>query len=49
MAFWGAPLDDPQHAVHAVQAGIEMAQVLEQFKQELGRQERLNLEVDLKI
>lgn len=35
MAFWGAPVDDPQHARHAVAAAIEMAQELERFKQEL--------------
>jgi len=29
MAFWGAPLQDPQHARHAVMAGMEMHQVLE--------------------
>ncbi|WP_299793252.1 adenylate/guanylate cyclase domain-containing protein [uncultured Shewanella sp.] len=39
MAFWGAPLDDPQHAIHAVNAAQEMAQVLQQFKQELGEQD----------
>jgi len=28
MAFWGAPLDDPQHARNAVLAGLEMHRVL---------------------
>ena len=36
MAFWGAPLDDPQHARHAVEAALEMAEVLQNFKRELG-------------
>jgi adenylate cyclase len=36
MAFWGAPLDDPRHAEHAVAAALEMQQVLLDFKQELG-------------
>jgi len=36
MAFWGAPLDDPEHARHAVMAALEMSQALEQFKRELG-------------
>lgn len=36
MAFWGAPLDDPEHARHAVGAALEMTQVLGKFKRELG-------------
>jgi adenylate cyclase len=36
MAFWGAPLDDPEQARHAVEAALEMAEVLQRFKKELG-------------
>jgi adenylate cyclase len=36
MAFWGAPLDDPEHARHAVMAALEMSRALEEFKHEMG-------------
>ena len=36
MAFWGAPLDDPKHAQNAVAAALEMGEVLQRFKTELG-------------
>jgi adenylate cyclase len=32
MAFWGAPLDDPDHAKHAIETALEMSEVLEQLK-----------------
>ncbi len=36
MAFWGAPLDDPEHAQHAVACALEMADALLAFRDELG-------------
>jgi adenylate cyclase len=36
MAFWGAPLEDPRHAEHAVAAALEMEQALLDFRKELG-------------
>ena len=39
MAFWGAPLDDADHAKHAVEAALEMGEVLQRFKKELGEED----------
>lgn len=36
MAFWGAPVSDPDHARKAVAAALDMSKALEQFKRELG-------------
>ncbi len=38
MAFWGAPVDDPAHAEHAVAAALEMQEVLLAFKKELANE-----------
>ncbi len=36
MAIWGAPLDDADHARHAVACALDMADTLQAFKRELG-------------
>ena len=35
MAFWNAPTENSGHAVHAVEAAIEMSKVMDRFKQQL--------------
>ncbi|HEX5339866.1 MAG TPA: adenylate/guanylate cyclase domain-containing protein [Gammaproteobacteria bacterium] len=35
MAFWGAPVADPQQAQHAVAAALEMSRVVDEFRREL--------------
>ncbi|HEY5719196.1 MAG TPA: adenylate/guanylate cyclase domain-containing protein, partial [Gammaproteobacteria bacterium] len=34
MAFWNAPLDDPQHATHAIETALEMLEQVEALKPE---------------
>jgi adenylate cyclase len=36
MALWGAPLEDAEHARHAVACALDMADTLQAFKRDLG-------------
>ncbi|MEW6648256.1 MAG: adenylate/guanylate cyclase domain-containing protein [Pseudomonadota bacterium] len=36
MAFWGAPVDDPNQAINAVNAALAMCDTLEAFRRHLG-------------
>lgn len=38
MAFWNAPLDDPDHAVHAVDAALEMLRALDLLNARLAEE-----------
>jgi adenylate cyclase len=40
MAFWNAPLDDPNHALHAVEAALGMLKALEDLNVELAEEAR---------
>ena len=37
MAFWGAPLSDPEHAAHALQAAIEMPKAMRDLDQAFAK------------
>lgn len=38
MAFWNAPLDDYNHALHAVKTGLEMLGDLDEFNKEIAQE-----------
>jgi adenylate cyclase len=38
MAFWNAPLDDPDHAVHAVATALQMMEILDEFNEEIVKE-----------
>lgn len=49
MAFWGAPLSDPNHATHAVQTALRMIDGLEALKQEWKSNPDSDPGIDLQI
>ena len=38
MAFWNAPLDDKDHAINAVETGLQMLGDLDEFNQEISKE-----------
>jgi adenylate cyclase len=49
MAFWGAPLPDPQHALHAVEAGLAMLRAVRELDAEFAEKGWPRLEIGVGI
>jgi len=49
MAFWGAPISDPNHAQHAVDAALDMVEALQLFKQSLGGELGENFDIGIGV
>ena len=49
MAFWGAPISDPNHAQHAVNAALDMIDSLQSFKQSLGGELGENFDIGIGV
>lgn len=49
MAFWGAPLDDPKHAEHAVDAALAMLRKIDELKEEFGAEGLPRIDVGVGI
>ncbi len=49
MAFWGAPLNDADHASHSVQAGLEVLENLKKFQAECKKTGRPKIELGIGI
>jgi adenylate cyclase len=46
MAFWNAPLDDPDHASHACAAALDMAQALRHLNEQLAAESHSENQLD---
>lgn len=49
MAFWGAPLTDKQHALHAVNASLEMMKDVDKLKQEFINEGLTSIDIGIGI
>ncbi len=49
MAFWGAPLEDNQHAAHAIRSALDMQEKLEEMRQttEMQRWPEINMGIGI--
>ena len=49
MAFWNAPIDDPEHEENAVQAALEMQEELKTLNAELSKENLPNINIGIGI
>jgi len=49
MAFWGAPLDQPQHAFNACKSAIRMQQTLDQHRERFANQYKVPVNIGIGI
>lgn len=49
MAFWGAPLEDDQHSLHAVQAACEILQVVQQLNDTVFNVRKIRIRMGIGI
>ena len=49
MAFWNAPIDDPEHEENAVQAALEMQEELKLLNAELTKENLPNINIGIGI
>lgn len=47
MAFWGAPLDDPDHAYRACKASLEMLEALEEINKNLPGDKKIDIGIGI--
>ncbi|MGC8767108.1 MAG: CHASE2 domain-containing protein [Brevinematia bacterium] len=47
MAFWGAPLDDPDHPFRACKASLEMIKALEELNKELPEGKKIDIGIGI--